>query len=659
MEAVDPDDDEALDALSDALVAEMPRRGSPARSAPTSTATRAACASRPTSCTDSSGAATGSWTRSPTRPRRSAPGSSALGPGADGGWRAPSAAPGRRRRAGRRLEAAVALLRPGAPDAPATVLRAARTDPALLPTLALAGHAAAVPWLHEVLGHPPSAAAAADVLGLMGDPRSVPPLIAALDGDASEPAAHALALMTGADLTVDAFVEDVPEEDELFDDERERRRGEPLVPPDQPPRGPRSPARAPTRRRGGRGGSQRRAARRARARPRAGAGPGQVASLAAPAVPHRVRRWIADELASRTRCARRPGGRRAAAGGARRDGGVGPGPALRPRPLVRRRPLCRLTGPTAGVGARSGPRSGLLGGDQSALGFRCVSQPAAHRRGPTPSAMSESPSVGFESDPDQTSARPLATCRPSASAAAVPPARTSTRRRRRRTGPRATASGTSTRTRSPTGWPSTARRWRPVPGLDSARAEIRWTADAPGAYARGRRRPGAGAGRGRARPRILDEARQGGVSLDALRDRLRETGVAGADGLAAAVAARPGGAPAPDDDGGLDALLGMVALDGDDASAPPKNPILGALVDAASEPSGDLDRAAAERVAGDLASRLRRTLTAVVEHADVRRAEAAWLGLKRLVDRLAFREARAVGVGRPRPRSPTPSTTRC
>ncbi|MEM0962865.1 MAG: type VI secretion system contractile sheath large subunit, partial [Bacteroidota bacterium] len=115
------------------------------------------------------------------------------------------------------------------------------------------------------------------------------------------------------------------------------------------------------------------------------------------------------------------------------------------------------------------------------------------------------------------------------------------------------------------------------------------------------------------------------------------------------VVARPtsgsaSGRPA-DDDGSLDALLGMVDLGGADAPpSTPKNPALSALVEAASEPAGEIDRAAATRVADGLADRLRQTLTAVVEHPDVRRAEAAWRGLKMLVDRLAFRHGARLTV---------------
>ncbi len=183
-----------------------------------------------------------------------------------------------------------------------------------------------------------------------------------------------------------------------------------------------------------------------------------------------------------------------------------------------------------------------------------------------------------------------------------------------------------------------------VPGLDGERLSLAWTADALDAFTPAglvSRIPAlAAAAQAQA---ALDEASHGGLSLDALRERLRQAGVAGADDLAAAVAARPSGSLSqPAGDSALDALLGMVALDPDDPS-PPTNPLLDALVGASSEPS-DVDRAAATRVAADVAGQLRRTLAAIVEHPDVRRAEAAWRGLKLLVDRLAFRKGARLSV---------------
>lgn len=183
-----------------------------------------------------------------------------------------------------------------------------------------------------------------------------------------------------------------------------------------------------------------------------------------------------------------------------------------------------------------------------------------------------------------------------------------------------------------------------VPGLDGERTEVEWTADALDAFTPAGIAERVPALRAAAAAQAALADAPGG-SLDALREALRATGVAGADALVSAVAARPGrDAPPAGDDGSLDALLGMVALDGDGASAPPRSAALGALVDAASEPAGDVDRAAAQRVAESLAGRLRQTLAAIVEHEDVRRAEAAWRGLRMLVKRLAFRDGARLSV---------------
>ncbi|MEO0559117.1 MAG: HEAT repeat domain-containing protein [Bacteroidota bacterium] len=307
MEGIDPEDDEALDALSDALTAEMPDAWVPG-------------AVRPDRLDD------------PRRLRlaadliahRQLAGRDALLdalPTAPAGIRAHLV-----RALGRtadgivesslrplltdedpqvRLEAAVTLLRSGSPQAAPAVLSAARTDPALVPTLVLAGHDTALPWLHEVLKHPPSAAIAADTLGLMGAPLSVGPLIEALSGDAADEAAYALVLITGADLTSETFIEDIPSDDELFEEERERiERGEPLHPPDQEPRGttitgPSTDPEAWQEWWDSHGSVFESAERFRLGHP---AGPeSQVASLAAPFTPHRLRGWMADELAVRYR----------------------------------------------------------------------------------------------------------------------------------------------------------------------------------------------------------------------------------------------------------------------------------------------------------------------------------------------------------------------
>ncbi|WP_412062079.1 HEAT repeat domain-containing protein [Rubrivirga sp. IMCC45206] len=199
-----------------------------------------------------------------------------------------------------RLEAAVAVLRGGAPGAAATVLGAARTDPALLPAFALAGTSAAIPWLHRVLAHPPTAAAAADVLGLMGNPASVLPLIEAVEAGVAE-APWALALITGAPFA-EEVVEDALDDDELFDDERDRRdASEPTTTPVFTTT-VEGPSTDPERWRAWWAANGAAFAEADRWRRGAPAGPvSQVASLAAPYVPHRLRRPIADELAVRYR----------------------------------------------------------------------------------------------------------------------------------------------------------------------------------------------------------------------------------------------------------------------------------------------------------------------------------------------------------------------
>jgi uncharacterized protein (TIGR02270 family) len=198
---------------------------------------------------------------------------------------------------GVRLEAGLALLRSGAPQAATAVLTAVRTDPALVPLLALAGRETAIPWLLDVLAHPPAAAAAARALGLLGDPAAVPALVAALVGDAAPDAARALTLLTGAALTDETFVEDVPDDDERFEDE-------PPPLPGQAPRGTTvvEPCTDPAR--WGAWWEAHRAAFEGAERFRLGlpAGPAAlVASLAAPDMPHGLRVWIAEELVVRHR----------------------------------------------------------------------------------------------------------------------------------------------------------------------------------------------------------------------------------------------------------------------------------------------------------------------------------------------------------------------
>ena len=312
IEAIDPDDEEALDAMSDALTAELPE-------------------------TWEAGALRRDLLADPRRLRlatdlvvqRRLPARDALLdalPTAEGGslarvvralGRTPQgAAPNTlgplftHDNPAVRLEAGVALLRSGEAQVEQRVLPAVRTDPALVRLLALAGRGSAVPWLATVLGHPTAGDDAAHTLGLLGDPAAVLALIDALPGPNGEAAATALTLLTGAEITDDVFVEDVPEDDELFDDERERlEAGEPLVPPETVPPGqePRGttlvlPSTDPETWRAWWEANREAFEDAERYRLGRPAGPeSQVASLAAPFVPHALRGWIAEELAARYR----------------------------------------------------------------------------------------------------------------------------------------------------------------------------------------------------------------------------------------------------------------------------------------------------------------------------------------------------------------------
>ncbi|MGB3544258.1 type VI secretion system contractile sheath domain-containing protein, partial [Rubrivirga sp.] len=140
----------------------------------------------------------------------------------------------------------------------------------------------------------------------------------------------------------------------------------------------------------------------------------------------------------------------------------------------------------------------------------------------------------------------------------------------------------------------------------------------------------------------LEDAAGGKIDLEALRTRLQESGVAQADALADAVVATSSSRKAPEDDGSLDALLGMISIDGDDS--PSENPLVGSLVEAASGSGPSIDRDSARRLAEDLGGRLRGTIATLVEDDDVRRAEAAWRGLKMLIGRLDIRKGARLSV---------------
>jgi uncharacterized protein (TIGR02270 family) len=306
IEAVDPDDAVALDAVCDALVPEMPDAWE-------------AGVWRPGRIDDPRwlrlAAALVAHRQRPGRDAllRALPGAPAgvrpavvraLGRTADGVPEPALAALLHDDEAAVRVEAGVALLRAGTPSGQEAALPAIRDDDALIPLLALAGRPSAVAWLRARLAAPDAPTGVALTLGLLGDPAAVPDLIGAL-GAAPEAAALALHVLTGADLRGETFVPDVPEDDELFDDELfDDERGDHAAPPDADPRGTTVAALSTDPEAWQAWWSAHESAFAAGTRYRLGwpAGPAsQVASLAAPSLPHAARAWVAEELAVRYR----------------------------------------------------------------------------------------------------------------------------------------------------------------------------------------------------------------------------------------------------------------------------------------------------------------------------------------------------------------------
>jgi len=293
MEGLDPEDADAMDAMAEALAIEMPEAweaGAAARLADPRWRRLAAEVVR-------------DRRRPPPAAWRAAPGADdpvraavvrAIGRGPSASFLTPLLADDD---AEVRREAALALLRGGVPDDAARVLAAIRDDAALLPLLGLAGRASATAWLAARVDNPDACLA----LALLGDPAAIPALIGALAGAAPDDAAIALFTITGADLQTSVFVEDVPEPDEWFDDERAA--GAPEAPPG-PPRGTvvtgLSTDPAEWQAWWDAHGEAFVAGQRYRlGRP---AGPtSEVASIAGPSLPHRLRTWAAEALVVRYR----------------------------------------------------------------------------------------------------------------------------------------------------------------------------------------------------------------------------------------------------------------------------------------------------------------------------------------------------------------------
>jgi uncharacterized protein (TIGR02270 family) len=122
-----------------------------------------------------------------------------------------------------RTNAVIALLRRGDDGALAACsARALDGDPAMCLPLAVCAGPSALGLLHNFVLQPSVTPATLIALGVLGDLKAVRPLIEKLtDEKLGAAAAVALQLMTGAPLRENAFIPDVVDEDELFEDEQE------------------------------------------------------------------------------------------------------------------------------------------------------------------------------------------------------------------------------------------------------------------------------------------------------------------------------------------------------------------------------------------------------------------------------------------------------
>lgn len=130
----------------------------------------------------------------------------------------------------------------------------------------------------------------------------------------------------------------------------------------------------------------------------------------------------------------------------------------------------------------------------------------------------------------------------------------------------------------------------------------------------------------------VHRVREEGTEREAFRERLAEAGVdaATADGLYGQLTIEPPKPkPAPETDDPLGRLMGMV----DTGEEEPADGLASALADDGPR----FDRSRADEILEDFDRRLGAQLRAILEHPDVRRLEAAWRGLKFLVERLPSR----------------------
>lgn len=136
-----------------------------------------------------------------------------------------------------RTAAALALLRLGEPSTVRYCLGHAPSEEWALLPVGLGGGRSHVPTFIDIASSGDPTPDGLLALGLLGDISAVELLLYSLgDTHLAETAALALNLITGAELYEEVFVPEEIDEDELFEEELERlRRGEPLFPPGEEP----------------------------------------------------------------------------------------------------------------------------------------------------------------------------------------------------------------------------------------------------------------------------------------------------------------------------------------------------------------------------------------------------------------------------------------